>query len=63
MIAQREIYETQINEFGVPHNVVVGFEEVEIEDMSTEEQIIAEKEAELLKIYAELQALKEQTNL
>lgn len=56
MIAQREIYQTQINEFGVPHNVVVGFEEVEIEDMPTEET----PEEKIAKLQAELDKLKEQ---
>jgi hypothetical protein len=56
MIAQREIYETQINEFGVPHNVVIGYEEVEIEDMPTEESP-AEK---IAKLEEELNKLKEQ---
>jgi hypothetical protein len=56
MIVQREIYQTQINEFGVPHNVVVGFEEVEIEDMPTEET----PEEKIAKLQAELDKLKEQ---
>jgi hypothetical protein len=56
MIVQREIYQTQINEFGVPHNVVVGYEEVEIEDMPTEESP-ADK---IAKLEEELNKLKEQ---
>ena len=56
MIVQREVYETVINEFGVPHNVVVGFEEVEIEDMPTEET----PEEKIAKLQAELDKLKEQ---
>ncbi len=56
MIVQREIYETQINEFGVPHNVVVGYEEVEIEDTPTEET----PEEKIAKLQAELDKLKEQ---
>lgn len=39
--------------------ILVHAETVEVE-LPTPEQIIAEKEAELLKIYAELQALKTQ---
>jgi len=56
MIVQREIYETQINEFGVPHNVVVGYEEVEVEDTPTEET----PEEKIAKLQAELDKLKEQ---
>jgi hypothetical protein len=56
MIVQREIYETQINEFGVPHNVVVGFEEVEIEDTPIEDS----PAAKIAKLEEELNKLKEQ---
>jgi hypothetical protein len=56
MIVQREIYETQINEFGVPCNVVIGFEEVEFEDLPTEETV-ADK---IAKLQEELDKLKEQ---
>jgi hypothetical protein len=56
MIAQREIYQTQINEFGVPHNVVIGYEQVEIEDIPTEET----PEEKIAKLQAELDKLKEQ---
>lgn len=56
MIVQREVYETVINEHGVPHNVVVGFEEVEIEDTPIEESP-AEK---IARLEEELNKLKEQ---
>jgi hypothetical protein len=56
MIVQREVYETVINEFGVPHNVVVGFEEVEIEDAPIEES----PAAKIAKLEEELNKLKEQ---
>jgi hypothetical protein len=56
MIVQREVYETVINEFGVPHNMVVGFEEVEIDDTPTEET----PEEKIAKLQAELDKLKEQ---
>lgn len=55
MIVQREIYETVINEFGVPHTVVVGFEEIDIPD-TIEEESPAAKIAELER---QLQELKE----
>jgi hypothetical protein len=50
MIVQREIYEIQINEFGVPHNVTVGFEEIEFEEIPVEktpEERIAQLEAKI----------------
>lgn len=47
----------EMNENG--EMVLVHTETVEVE-LPTPEQIIAEKEAELLKIYAEIQALKTQ---
>ena len=56
MIVQREIYEIQINEFGVPHNVVVGYEEVDIEPLPEEET----PEQKIAKLQAELDKLKEQ---
>jgi hypothetical protein len=56
MIVQREIYETQINEFGVPCNVVIGYEEVEFEELPTEET----PEQKIAKLQAELDKLKEQ---
>lgn len=55
MIVQREIYETVVNEFGVPHTSVIGYEEIDIPD-NVEEQTPADKIAELEK---QLQALKE----
>ena len=56
MIVQREIYEIQINEFGVPHTVVVGYEEVDIEPLPEEET----PEQKIAKLQAELEKLKEQ---
>ena len=56
MILQREIYETQYNEFGVPCNVVIGYEEVEFEELPTEET----PEQKIAKLQAELDKLKEQ---
>ena len=56
MIVQREIYETQINEFGVPCNVVVGYEEVDVEEPTDEET----PEQKIAKLQAELDKLKEQ---
>lgn len=56
MIVQREIYEIQINEFGVPHTVVVGYEEVDIEPLPEEET----PEQKIAKLQAELDKLKEQ---
>ena len=54
MIIVKEIYET--NENG--QTILVDTIEIEIEG-PTQEEIIAEKEAELMRIYAEIQALKE----
>lgn len=56
MIVQREIYETQINEFGVPHNVVVGYEEVDIEPLPEDDSPLAK----IAKLEEELNKLKEQ---
>lgn len=56
MIVQREIYQTVINEFGVPHNVVIGFEEIEVEEPTIEET----PEEKIAKLQAELDKLKEQ---
>ena len=56
MIVQREIYEIQINEFGVPCNVVVGYEEVDVEEPTDEET----PEQKIAKLQAELDKLKEQ---
>jgi hypothetical protein len=56
MIVQREIYETQINEFGVPHNVVIGYEEIEMEEPTLEET----PEQKIAKLQEELDKLKEQ---
>lgn len=53
MIILKEIYET--NENG--QTILVDTIEIEIE-APTQEELIAEKEAELLKMYQELQALK-----
>jgi hypothetical protein len=50
MIVQREIYATELNEFGVPHNVIVGYEEIEFEEIPVEktaEERIAELEAKI----------------
>jgi len=55
MIVQRQIYTTELNEFGVPHNVVIGFEEIEVEERpvekTTEERIkeLEDKIEQLLK--------------
>jgi hypothetical protein len=56
MIVQREIYATELNEFGVPHNVIVGYEEVEIEPLPEEETL----EEKITKLQEELNKLKEQ---
>ncbi len=56
MIVQREIYETVINEFGVPHAVVIGYEEVEVEDQIEDES----PAAKIAKLEEELNRLKEQ---
>ena len=56
MIVQREIYEIQINEFGVPINVVVGYEEIEVEEPTDEET----PEQKIAKLQEELNKLKEQ---
>jgi hypothetical protein len=56
MIVQREIYEIQINEFGVPHNVIVGYEEIEFEPLPEEETV----EEKITKLQEELNKLKEQ---
>jgi hypothetical protein len=56
MIVQREIYETQINEFGVPHCVVIGYEEVDIPDQVEDDS----PEARIAKLEEELNKLKEQ---
>lgn len=54
MIILKEIYET--NENG--QTILIDTIEIDIEG-PTQEELIAEKEAELLKMYAEIQALKE----
>ncbi len=56
MIVQREIYETVINEFGVPHAVVIGYEEIEVEDQIEDES----PAAKIAKLEEELNRLKEQ---
>jgi hypothetical protein len=56
MIIQREIYKTELNEFGVPHNVVIGYEEVDIEPLPEEET----PEQKIAKLQEELNKLKEQ---
>ena len=56
MIVQREIYRTELNEFGVPHNVIVGYEEVDIEPLPEEET----PEQKIAKLQSELDKLKEQ---
>jgi hypothetical protein len=56
MIVQREIYATELNEFGVPHNVIVGYEEVDIEPLPEEETL----EEKITKLQEELNKLKEQ---
>ena len=56
MIAQREIYQTQINEFGVPHNVVIGYEEVDIPEQVEDDS----PAAKIAKLEEELNKLKEQ---
>jgi hypothetical protein len=56
MIVQREIYRTELNEFGVPCNVVIGFEEIEVEEPTTEET----PEEKIAKLQEELNKLKEQ---
>ncbi len=56
MIIQREIYKTELNEFGVPHNVVIGYEEVDIEPLPEEETV----EDKIAKLQEELNKLKEQ---
>jgi hypothetical protein len=56
MIIQREIYKTELNEFGVPHNVVIGYEEVDIEPLPEEET----PEQKIAKLQSELDKLKEQ---
>lgn len=53
-IITKEIY--KVNENG--ETVLVDTLDVEVK-IITPEEIIAEKEAELLKVYAEIQALKE----
>lgn len=62
-MANTQIVNTQIykvNENGETILIETGSIEIEIPVEPTPEEIIAEKEAELLKIYAELQALKTQ---
>jgi hypothetical protein len=56
MIVQREIYETQINEFGVPHCVVVGYEEIDIPEQVEDDS----PAAKIAKLEEELNKLKEQ---
>jgi hypothetical protein len=51
-----------IHKYSTDENSVasyIGSEEVEVE-VATEEELIAEKEEQLLKIYEELQSLKKQ---
>jgi len=54
-----------IHKYSTDENSVasyIGSEEVEVE-VATEEELIAEKEAQLLAIYAELQAMKNEQNV
>ena len=53
MIIKKEIY--QYNDNG--ENILIDTIDIEIEG-PTQEEIIAEKEAELLRVYAEIQELK-----
>lgn len=56
MKIQREVYQTELNECNVPHNVIVGYEEVEVEEFKEEETL----QDKIEKLQEELNKLKEQ---